>query len=323
MKRFLGMSGMVLAVLGALISIVMLIGGWYGRGVINDTVAQMLPGIDQILARESDQLATVGEVLDEVNSRIDAARTRVQDFSSSNAEDITSFVQSVEGTVQRIVTPIQNIRAEIATLRSSILMFASFWNGLPGFFNLPDLPTERLQEMDDRSRQIDARVEEIEENLTNARSNIAETRATIAASLDNLDATLTRFSEDAASISARLEEARGNLTAAQGRINAYATLAAIFLTVLGLCALALFVNLFYSGWLQWEDASHTWLRSHTSTTTTDVTTHTIEGGVREVKTVTVTESEGRTLVEEEISPESPATVKSEGEQGEAEEKEDE
>lgn len=313
MKRFLGMTGMVLAVVGAVISLALLIGGWVGRSAVNDTVAGFVPGIDNLLAREGAQLARASDFLVDVDGSISSARARVQSFTGSNAEDITNFVQNVEGAVETVVEPIQYVRGELATLRSSILMFSSVWNGLPSMFGLPQIPTDRLQAMDDRARQVDQQIAQVQQTVSTTRQNIDETRAAVTSGLDSVQETLARLADDASTYSGVLGNLRANLGAIQSRINTYATVAALSLTVLGLCALALFVNLFYSGWLQWEEGSHRWIKQHSTTTTTDVTTHAIEGGERTVTTVTVAKSTSRQPVEADTEAEAEAKAEAKAE----------
>lgn len=298
MRRALGIVGMVLAVLGVLLCLVLLIGGWYGRSVVNAAVRDMLPNADSALGQGSDFLNRAEVLLDKANGEIGGARTRLRNTVDNSAEGVAAVTGAVRNVVNSIVEPVRYVRSQLAALRGSITLFATFFNGLPSFMNLPEIPTDRLEAMDESARAIDERIAEIEDSVNTTQENIAETRAAIVATLDEVQGSIENLSSTAATVSTALAALRNALPAIQSRINLYATFAAILLTLLAFCGAALFVNLFNDAWHEWEIGGHKWIKSHTTSTTTETSTRTQEGAEVVTTTITVTESKAKRLAEE-------------------------
>jgi len=295
MRRTLGMIGMILAVLGVVLCLGATIGSWYARGVVNTSMHELVPAVDTALGDASALLARVDAVRDNANDTITSARTRIRSLVENNAGSVAAVTDNVNNVVTSIATPIREVRDQLATLRASIFLFTTFFNGLPSFFGLPDIPTDRLVAIDERARAVDEQVETIVTAVETTEENIATTRANITEALDTLQNHLESLSNIAETLSNEMASLRRSLPVIEARVNLLLTSGALFMTLLALCGAALFVNLFYDAHRQWDEGNAGWVRVHTTSTATETTTKKVNGGEVVTTVVTVTESKGREL----------------------------
>lgn len=300
MRRTLGMTGMILAVLGVLLCIGLIVGSWYGRWMLNVSIREMLPSVDMTLEEGTDLLDRADLVLENASEGIGGARVRLRTVVGNNTESIAAVTSTVENVVTTVAEPVRTVRNELAALRGSIILFTTFFNGLPSFLGLPDIPTERLEEIDERARAIDSQITAIETAVSSTQENVSQTRTNVNNSLDTLQSQLTTLSATAATFSGELTALQRALPAIQSRANLIATLFALFLTLLSVCGVALFANLYYDAQRQWEEEARQWVKTHTTSTSTETTSKKVNGGEVVTTTVTVMEKKGRRLAETEL-----------------------
>lgn len=289
---------MVLAVAGVVLCLGMSAGAWYGRHAANTGIAQAIPVVDEAITTQTAALTRLDATLSTANDKISSARTRVSAVVDESAESVRAVVDTVSGTVDTILAPVRSFRTSMAALRGSMMLFSTFFNGLPSFLNLPEIPTQGLEELEARARAIDEQVAGVEQAISSTEQSLADARAQANATLDTLQSGISTVSEAATSVNTLLLNFQRGLPALQARVNTTFTWLALLVTLAALCGTALFVNLFYNAWTQWQMGGLDWLRSRTTTTTTETRTEMVDGGERTITTVTVTESKVNQRVEE-------------------------
>lgn len=284
---------MILAVIGVLICLALMVGGWMARGQVNAAVREFFPVLESELNQETSLLERANELLVNTNTRLGAARTRVAALVDNTAESVEAMTSTINDVVQSVVTPIQSIRGQISALRTSVNLFVAGFNSLPSILGLPDIPTDRLEAIDERAQAIDQQLNAITNRVTVTQENLAETRANVVATLDSLQDGIANLATAAQVSADTLESLRISLPAIQSRINIWMTLIALGLSLLALCGAALFANLFYSALHAWKALESNWETARITRTTTATQTAVVEGAEVVTTTVTVTESKTR------------------------------
>ncbi len=290
MRRFLGIVGMVLAVIGILLCLGTTFGSWYGRYAASTAVAEAIPKLDNLITTQTDFLRDLDLKLDRANADISGTRTRINAVVDESASGVRTVVDALSGTVNTVLAPVRTFRTNLAAIRGSMMLFATALNGLPSFLNLPTVPTEGLEALDARASELDERVAGAEQTITTTRLTLTETRAQARATLDVLQSGITSVRESLVSVTARLREFQNGLPALQPRVNFAGTSLALLLSLAALCGIALFVQLFHAALLQWRIGGLDRVKNYTTTTTTETRTEKVDNGERTITTVTVAES---------------------------------
>lgn len=248
-RRIIGLIGMIVAVLGIVLSIILIGVTWYGQGVINRQVALLISGVDGGLVR-------IDGIVGQLNTQIQSVQSRITQVS----EDATRASQSGtldQAVVNRLASRIdRDIGSDYARVRelygslservAALIDLADRLRAIP-FVSIPDIPTEQLQAVDQRLREFDATMLALQNDLatpnlgvSDAVGRIGERTAKLAEQIGTLTTALTTFQ-------GRLSDIRTALSQTVATVQGWITLASVLLTLLWLYLGFLHVVLFLQG----------------------------------------------------------------------------
>jgi hypothetical protein len=251
-RRVLGIVAMVFGVLGIVLGLILIGFVWAGRGAFSDQVAGLTSRVDSGLQRVSGELDDLSNRLENASEKVQDAANQAESLAQSSDIDtrlVDELVERLDNSVRDDYVRLREGYVAVQTRVDTLADVVQWADTLPAV-DLPQVPGDRLQEIDSRLSEIDATLVGLRNELAAADLPITETVEKLAVATTRI---ANQIGESATSVDTYKAEVEGTqATVAQtvDSVQGWLTTIAIILMLVCLYWILLHVVLFMKG-LEW------------------------------------------------------------------------